>query len=92
MKQSKLDFYIETLETLNQPLSQNLTNFSCKIKIDCNTLENHMNFLMKQNLVPKRNSGDKIFYTNTEREKNILRYFNELDNSAFVEDSGIEIS
>jgi len=91
MKQSKLEFYIEILKTLNQR-SQNSTNLLSQIKIDYNTMKNPMDFLIKQQLVTKRNCGSQVVFKNTKRGKNVLRYFKEIENRAFIVDAGIELA
>lgn len=91
MKQSKLELYVEILKTLNQR-SQNSTNLLSEIKIDYNTMKNRMDFLMKQQLVTKRNCGNQVVFKNTKRGKNVLRFFNEIENRAFSVDAGIELT
>jgi predicted transcriptional regulator len=91
MKQSKLELYLEILKALNQR-SQNSTNLLSEVKIDNNTMKNRMDFLMKQRLVTKRNCGNQGVFKNTKRGENILRYFNEIENRAFIVDVGIEVA
>lgn len=91
MKQSKLELYLEILKALNQR-SQNSTNLLSEVKIDNNTMKNRMDFLMKQHLVTKRNCGNQGVFKNTKRGENILRYFNEIENRAFIVDVGIEVA
>lgn len=91
MKQSKLELYIDILKALNQR-SQNSTNLLSEIKIDYNTMNNRMDFLMKQQLITKRNRGNQVVFKNTKKGKNILRYFKEIENRTFIVDVGIEVA
>lgn len=82
---------MEILKTLNQR-SQNSTTLLSEVKIDYNTMKDRMDFLRKQRLVTKKDYGNQVVFKNTKRGKNVLRYFNELENRAFIVDLGIEVA
>ena len=92
MKKSRLELYVDILKVLNQHCSPNQINLLNEFKINSNALDQCMDFLLKQNLVTKTNNGQQVVYQNTEKAKNILRYFNELDNQDFVVDEGVEVA
>jgi predicted transcriptional regulator len=92
MKQSRLELYIEILKVLNQKHSkQNSTSFS-DYKIDQKNMRERMNFLMQQCLITKKINGKQVFYENTEKGKNVLRFFNEFDNRAFMVEVSIGVA
>ncbi len=57
-KQSKLELYIAILKALNQR-APNSNNSLSELNIDCNTMKDRIDFLMKQRLVTKRNCGNQ---------------------------------
>ena len=92
MKQSRLELYVDILKALNQHCSPNQIDPLNEFKIDSNALKQCIDFLLKQHLVTKTSNGKQVVYQITEKAKNILRYFNELDNQDFIVDEGIEVA
>jgi predicted transcriptional regulator len=82
---------MEILRALNQRFS-NPTNLLSEFKIDYNTMKDSLDFLMKQQLVAKRNCGNNSVFKNTKRGKNVLKYFNELENRVSNVDLGIDVA
>ena len=79
MRRSKLEMYADVLEILARARnfasqgSIELTQLMHKTGLSERILKQHLNFLLRQNLVEKQNlSKDKIFYAITERGLKVL--------------------
>jgi predicted transcriptional regulator len=75
VKRSKLEQYIEILNTLNQKGPRKSTGILEEISNSHNFLKEHIDFLMKQGLVKQRNIGKQVVYRHTQRGIAVLRYF-----------------
>jgi predicted transcriptional regulator len=76
-KRSKLELYIEILNTLGQRRTQELTSILDKINTSDNFLKERMGHLIKQGLIEQRNIEKQVAYNNTQRGIIVLGYFNE---------------
>ena len=93
MKQSKLEVYVEILKALNQEQSDNNSTIVLSNNtIDIKKFKERIDFLVRQRLITKRVSGQRVFYENTEKGKNVLRYFNGFDSSNFLEEVRIRVA
>ena len=71
---SKLEMNLDILKILASQGPMELTQLMNKTDISQSVLEQHLNFLIPQNLVEKQNLGkDKIFYAITERGLRVLK-------------------
>lgn len=79
MRRSKLEMYIDILNVLarNGPLK--LTHIMYKANVNCNILNEYLEFLIKQGLVEKRTiKKERIVFAVTQRGTTVLKYFREL--------------
>jgi len=79
VRRSKLEIYVGILEILARARnfashkSMNLSQLTHKTDISQKVLKQHLNFLVRQNLVEKQNLGkDETFYAITERGLKML--------------------
>jgi predicted transcriptional regulator len=91
MEPSRLELYLDALKILEQGSSKNSADLLNEFKLDCDTMKERLSFLVKRRLVEKRCSREQVFYKISKKGKNILRYFNELDNRSFAVDLRIGI-
>ena len=71
---SKLEMNLDILKILASQGPMELTQLMNKTDISQSVLEQHLNFLIPQNLVEKQNLGkDKIFYAIKERGLRVLK-------------------
>lgn len=79
MRRSKLEMHIAILKVLahNGPLK--LTHIMYKANVNCSVLKSYLRFLLKQEVVEKRNIGDKrVVYAITQRGITVLKHFREI--------------
>ena len=79
MRRSKLETYADILNVLAHRGPMKLTHIMYKANVNCNVLNEHLNFLIKQGLVEKQIIKKKdIVFAVTQRGKTVLKYFREL--------------
>ena len=79
MRRSKLEMYIDVLNTLAYRGPLKLTHIMYKANLNCNILNECLDFLIKQNLIEKRIiEKERIVFSITQRGIDILKYFREL--------------
>jgi predicted transcriptional regulator len=75
MRRSKLESYESILEVLvNKP--RKLEQIAYQAALDCRVLQEHLKFLMKNELVEARTSGKRATFAITERGVAVLRALN----------------
>jgi predicted transcriptional regulator len=75
MRKSKLEYYEAILEVLvNKPIT--LDQIAYNITMDCTILRQHLDFLVKNNLVEERGTGKITLYAITERGIAVLKTLN----------------
>ena len=86
VRRSKLEIYVGILEILVRARnfasqeSMDLTQLVHKTDMSQKVLKQHLNFLVRQNLVEKQNLGkEETFYAITERGRTVLKYFREIN-------------
>ena len=84
MRRSKLEMYIDILKVLAQNGPMKLTHVMYKANVNCSVLKEYLEFLIQQNLIEeqitlKKRNKTKVGYAITERGRNVLRYFNEVN-------------
>jgi len=97
MRKSKLESYEDILEVLvNTPLT--LDHIAYEINMDCTILRQHLDFLIKNNLVEERRSDKKTLYAITEKgiavlkALNFQKYLEKISNKIKVIDEALEIT
>lgn len=79
MRRSKLETYLDILKVLSGSGQLKLTHIMYETNVNCCVLKEYLDFLMKQNLVEKRNVGkQRAAYSITQRGITVLEYFREL--------------
>ncbi|MCJ7719152.1 winged helix-turn-helix domain-containing protein [Candidatus Bathyarchaeota archaeon] len=79
MRRSKLEMYIDILKVLAHRGPLKLTHIMYKANVNCSVLKEHLDFLIKQNLVEERTvEKRRIVYAVTQRGITVLKYFHEL--------------
>ena len=79
MRRSKLEMYLDILGVLERSGQLKLTHIMYETNVNCCILKGYLDFLMKQNLVEKRNVGrQRAAYSITQRGITVLEYFREL--------------
>ncbi len=79
MRRSKLEMHIDVLNVLGQRGPLKLTHIMYKANINCNILNEHIDFLIKQELIEKRIvEKERIVFAITQRGIIVLKYFREL--------------
>ena len=73
MRRSKLEIHIDILKILASQGPKKLTQLVHKTNLNQSVLEQHLDFLIQQNLVEEQNFGkDEIFYAITGRGQRVL--------------------
>jgi predicted transcriptional regulator len=71
--------YLDILKVLSGSGQLKLTHIMYETNVNCCVLKEYLDFLMKQNLVEKRNVGkQRAAYSITQRGITVLEYFREL--------------
>jgi predicted transcriptional regulator len=79
LRRSKLETYLDILKVLSGSGQLKLTHIMYETNVNCCVLKEYLDFLMKQNLVEKRNVGkQRAAYSITQRGITVLEYFREL--------------
>lgn len=96
MRKSRLQSYEDILEVLvNNPLI--IDHIAYEINMNCTILRQHLDFLMKNNLVEERGSDKRTLYAITEKGVSVLRtlnfqkYLGKISNKIRVIDEALEI-
>jgi predicted transcriptional regulator len=75
MKKSRLEACEEILSALMKEASA-VDRLSYETSMDCNTVKQHVHFMMKNGLVNQRKLGKKAIYAATDRGVAVLRALN----------------
>jgi predicted transcriptional regulator len=79
MRRSVIEMYIDILKALAYRGPLKVTHLMYKANINCSVLKEHLDFLVKQNLVEERKIGkQRVVYAITQRGITVLKYFREL--------------
>jgi predicted transcriptional regulator len=79
MRRSKLETYVDILNVLAHRGPMKLTHIMYKANVNCSILNDHLDFLINQNLVEKRTiKKDSAVFAITQRGITVLKYFREL--------------
>ena len=79
MRRSKLELHVAILNVLANKGPLKLTHIMYKANVNCNILNEYLEFLIKQGLVEKRIiQKEQIVYSVTQRGRTVLNYFREL--------------
>ncbi len=79
MRRSKLERYIDILNVLTNRGPLKSTHITYKANVNCNVLNEYLDFLIKQELVEKQIiEKEHMVFAITSRGKNVLKYFREL--------------
>jgi len=79
MRRSKLEMYIDILDVLTTRGPLKLTHVMYKANVNCSVLKEHLDFLIKHDLVEERNVGKKrVVFAVTNRGRAIIKTFREL--------------
>jgi predicted transcriptional regulator len=80
LRRSKLETCLGILETLFYSGPLRITHVMQKANVNCNTLKNYFEFLIKQGAVEEKCvERDRIFYAITDRGIYLVRCFRELN-------------
>ena len=91
MRRSKMEMYIDILKVLAQHGPLKLTHVMYKANVNCSVLKENLDFLIAQNLIEekvtvKRRNKTKITYGITDKERTVIRYFNEVNVALHITD------
>ena len=75
MSQSKLEMYVDILQTLAQMGPSTLSGIECKARVDVVILKVVFDFLVEQNFVKEQTIKVKPFFEVTQRGMKVLKYF-----------------
>ncbi len=79
MRRSKLEMYIDILDVLTTRGPLKLTHVMYKANVNCSVLKEHLDFLIKHELVEERSVGKKrVVFAVTNRGRTIIKTFREL--------------
>ncbi len=79
MRRSKLETYLDILNTLALKGPLKLTHIMYKSNLNCNVLKEQLDFLMKNSLVEERIlAKERVVYALTQRGSNVLKAFREI--------------
>ncbi len=79
MRRSKLEMYIDILDVLTTRGPLKLTHVMYKANVNCSVLKEHLDFLIKHELVEERSVGKKrVVFAVTHRGRTIIKTFREL--------------
>ncbi len=74
--------YVDILRVLAHKGPLQISLLMCEAKVNCNGLEEHLGFLIKQGLVAEIEVGkNSVVYANTDRGTSVIRFFGQLDKS-----------
>ena len=80
MKRSKLEIYLDILAMLALKRQLKLKHLMSKLKVNCKSLKEQIDFLIKNGLVEKKIlEKDQVFYALTPSGKAILKAFREIN-------------
>jgi len=84
MRRSKMETYIDILKVMAQNGPLKLTHIMYKANVNCRVLKQNLDFLIQQNLIEqqitvKKRNKIKISYAVTEKGRNVIKYFNEVN-------------
>ena len=80
MRRSKLEMYVDILKVLSQRGPLKLTHVMYNANVNCGTLKEYLDFLLKQGLVEEKIVGKRrVVYAITPRGVTVLKYFRELE-------------
>ncbi|MGB8780530.1 MAG: winged helix-turn-helix domain-containing protein [Candidatus Bathyarchaeia archaeon] len=93
MRRSKLEMYLDILKVLSCSGQLKLTHIVYETNVNCCVLKGYLDFLMKQNLVEKRNVGrQRAAYSITQRGITVLEYFRELKQALPIVDEDYDVT
>jgi predicted transcriptional regulator len=76
MRRSKLERYIDILNVLTNRGPLKSTHITYKANVNCNVLNEYLDFLINQELVEKQIiEKEHLVFAITARGKNVLKYF-----------------
>jgi len=79
VRRSKLEMYVDILSVLSRRGPLKLTHVMYKANVNCSVLKEHLDFLIKQELVEERPvRKGRIVYAVTQRGLMVLKYFREI--------------
>lgn len=79
MRRSKLETYLDILNTLSLKGPLKLTHIMYKSNLNCNVLKEQLDFLIKNNLVEERIlAKERVVYALTQRGIGVLKAFREI--------------
>jgi len=79
MRRSKLETYVDILQTLAQHGPLKLTHVMYKANLNCNILKENLEFLLEKGLVEEQIAGKRtVVYKITQGGINVVKYFREL--------------
>ena len=79
MRRSKLEMYVDILTVLAHKGPLKLTHVMYKANVNCSILKEHLDFLIKQDLIEERTlHRQRVVYAITQRGITVLKYFKEL--------------
>ena len=79
-----MEMYIDILKVMAQNGPMKLTHVMYKANVNCSVLKENLDFLLQQNLIEeqitvKKRNKIKISYAVTEKGRNVIKYFNEVN-------------
>jgi predicted transcriptional regulator len=78
-RRSKLEMYLAILDALGSKGPLKRTHLMYKANINCSILSEHIDFLIKQDLIEKHIvEKERVVFSITKRGMNVLKYFREL--------------
>ena len=79
MRRSKLETYVDILQTLAQHGPLKLTHVMYKANLNCNITKENLEFLLQKGLVEEKIAGKRtVVYKVTQGGINVVKYFREL--------------
>jgi len=79
MRRSKLEIYIDILKVLSFKGPLKLTHIMYKSNVNCSVLKEHLDFLLKNNLVEERIvKREHVVYALTQKGLSVLKGFREI--------------
>jgi len=96
MRRSKLEMYVDILKVLARHGPLKLTHVMYKANINCSVLKQHLDFLIRQNLVEeqtllKKRNKTRVVYAVTDRGRTVLKYFRELNSALQITEEANKI-
>jgi predicted transcriptional regulator len=79
LRRSKLELHVDILNVLANKGPLKLTHIMYKANVNCNILNEYIDFLIKQGLVERQIiEKERIIFSVTQRGRTVLNYFREL--------------